>query len=190
MAVHVPTLDAWDQFVWPPSAAMPQATTEVEQYGYHRSNTVDLGPVMPVMEFRVTDKEGTYLCVVLALIFEGSVLVYNPARDETEWVPARGITNNVSWVEERSAVALVNYMPCVPQEADHIAELEAHCLMGWPDDSSSEEEDDEQMEGEDGEQEGDKHEEAEGQGEVDPKLPSSSMVLEEDETVLMVKPWE
>ena len=32
LAVHVPTLDAWDQFVWPPSAAMPRATTEVEQY--------------------------------------------------------------------------------------------------------------------------------------------------------------
>ena len=24
MAVHIPTLDAWDQFVWPPSAAVPR----------------------------------------------------------------------------------------------------------------------------------------------------------------------
>ena len=91
--------------------------------------------------------------------------MYNPARDEVEWVPTRRVTNDLSWAEERSAVVLVNYVPHVPQEADHIAELGARCLVGWPDDSSSEEEDKEQMEEEDGKQEGDEpagdeHEEA------------------------------
>ena len=163
--MRVPTLDAWDQFVWPLSVTMPWAAMEVEQYSYHCGHTVDLGPVMPVTQFRVTDEEGTYLCAAQALVFEGSILAYNPTRDEAEWVPASGIANDLSWVEERSAVALANYVPSVPQETDHIAELRACHLMGWPDDSSSEEEDDEQMEGEDGEQEGDEpeggeHEEA------------------------------
>ena len=158
------------------------ATTEVEQYGYRHGNTVDLSLVMPAMQFRVTDEEGTYLCAVRALVFEGSVLAYNPARDKAEWVPTCSITNDLSWVEERSAVTLANYVPHVPQEVDHIAELRAHCLVGWPDNSSSEEEDDEQMEEEDGKQEGDEpegdeHEEAEGQGEVDPESPSSGVVL-------------
>ena len=81
MAVRVPMLNAWDQFVWPPSAAMPWAATEVEQYGYHHCNTIDLSPVMLVMKFRVTDEEGTYLCVAWALVFEGSILAYNPTRD-------------------------------------------------------------------------------------------------------------
>ena len=54
---------------------------EVEQYGYHRGNALDLSPVMPVMKFRVTDEEGAYLCAAWALIFEGSILVYNPTRD-------------------------------------------------------------------------------------------------------------
>ena len=180
VAMRVPTLDAWDQFVW------PRATTEVEQYGYHRGNAVDLGPVMPAMQFRVTDEEGTYLCAAWALVFEGSILAYNPVRDEAEWVPACGVANVLSWVEERSAVALANYVPCVPQEADR-------CLMGWPDDSSLEEEDDEQTEEEDGEQEGDEpegeeHEEAEGQGEADPELPSGSMVLKQGETEQEVEP--
>ena len=98
MAVHVPMLNAWDQFVWLPSVAMPCATMEVEQYGYHHGNAIDLSPVMPVMEFRVTDEEGTYLCAAWALVFEGSVLAYNPTRDEVEWVPTRGITNDLSWV--------------------------------------------------------------------------------------------
>ena len=74
MAVRVPSLDAWDQFVWPPGVAVPWATT-------------DLGPIMPATQFRVTDKVGTYLCVVRALVFEGSILAYNPTRNKAEWVP-------------------------------------------------------------------------------------------------------
>ena len=194
VAVRVPTLDTWDQFVWPLSAAMPWATMEVEQYSYCQSNTVDLGLVMLVMEFRVTDEEGAYLCVARALVFEGSILAYNPTRDEAEWVPARGVANNLSWAEERSAVALANYVPCILHKVDHITELGAHRLVGWPDDSSSEEEDDEQMEEEDGEQEGDvpegdENEEAEGQGEANPESPSSDTALEQGETELEVEPW-
>ena len=135
LAVHVPSLNAWDQFVWPPSAAMPWAATEVEQYGYHHGNAMDLGTVMPVMEFRVTNKEGAYLCVVWGLIFKGSVLAYNAARDEVEWVPTHGITNNLSWAEERMAVTLANFVSHIPQEVDHVIELRVHCLLGWADDS-------------------------------------------------------
>ena len=123
MAMCIPTLDAWDQFVWPPGMAMPRAAVEVEQYGYRNGYAIDLGPVMLVMQFRVTDKEGTYLCVAQALVFQGSVLVYNPARDEAEWVPACGVANDLSWAEERSAVALVNYVPRIPQEVACIAGL-------------------------------------------------------------------
>ena len=90
MAVHVPMLDAWDQFIWPPSAAMPWATTEVEQYGYHCRNAMDISAVMLAMELRVTDEEGAYLYVARGLIFEGSVLAYTATRDEAEWVPTRG----------------------------------------------------------------------------------------------------
>ena len=173
---------------------MPRAAMEVEQYGYCHGNAVDLSPVMPATEFRVTNKEGAYLCAARALVFKGSVLVYNPARDEAEWVPECGVANDFSWVEERSAVALVNYVPCIPQEADHIAELGAHCLLGWSNDSSLEEEDDEQMQEEDGEPEGDEpegdeHKEAEGRGGADPKLPSSSPALEQGKTKLEVEPW-
>ena len=96
MAVCVPMLNTWDQFVWPPSAAVPWAAMEVEQYGYHCGNATDLGPVMLAMEFRVTDKDGAYLCVAQALIFEGSILAYNPTRDEAEWVPTCGVTNDLS----------------------------------------------------------------------------------------------
>ena len=140
MAVHIPMLDAWDQFVWLPSVAVPQAAMEVEQHGYHHGHAVDLSPVMPVMEFWVMDEEGTYLCVAWVLIFEGSILAYNPARDEVEWVPTCSITNDLSWVEERSAFTLANFFPHAPHKVAHIAELERCCLTGWLDESSEEEE--------------------------------------------------
>ena len=148
---------------------------------------------MSAIEFRVTDKEGAYLCAAQALIFEGSILAYNPARDEVEWVPACGVTNNLSWAKERSAVALANFVPRIPQEVDRIMELRGRRLLGWSNNSSSEEEDDEQMQEEDGElegdePEGDEHEEAEGWGEADPESPSSSVVLEQGKTELEVKP--
>ena len=120
-------------------------TTQVEQYGYRRGNAIDLGAVMPVMEFRVTGKEGAYLCMVQALIFEGSILAYNPARDEAEWVPTHGVANDLSWVEEKMVVMLANFVPCIPQEVDRLAELGTHCLLGWTNDSSMEEEEQKKM---------------------------------------------
>ena len=179
VAVHVPSLDAWDQFVWPLGVAMPRATTEVEQYSYHRGQAADLGPVMPATQFRVTDKAGTYLCVARALVFEGSILAYNPTRDKVEWVPTCGVANDLSWAEEKSAMALENYVPCISQEAASIARLGACCLMSWPDSSLSEEDEQEEDEQEEDEQEEDEqeedeqeeeedeHEEVEGQGEAD-----------------------
>ena len=155
MAVRVPTLDTWDQFIWPPSVAIPRAAMQVEQYGYCHGNAINLSMVMPVMEFRVTDEEGAYLCMAHTLIFEGSILAYNPARDKAEWVPACGVTNGLSWVEERMAVTLANFVPCNPQEADRIMELRTRCLLAWTNDSFSEEE------GEQMQEEGDKPEEDE-----------------------------
>ena len=165
-----------------------------------------LGPVMPATQFRVTDEKGTYLCAVRALVFEGSVLVYNPARDEAEWVPACGIANNLSWVEERSAVAvvLVNYVPRISQEVAHIAGLGAHHLVSWPNNSSSEEEEDGQVEEE--EEDGQAEEEEDGQAEeeedeweedpvdveeqeeANPKLSSSGAGLEQGETEREAEP--
>ena len=183
MAVHVPTLDARDQFVWPPSVAMPRAAAEVEQYGYHCRNAMDLGAVMPVTKFRVTNEEGAYLCAAQGLIFKGSILAYNPARDEADWVPTHGVTNDLSWVEERMAVVLANFVPCIPQEVDHITELGAHRLLGWADDSPSEE-DDEQTQEEEDEPEGDEHEEAEEWEEEDP-----ADLEEQGEMGLEADPW-
>ena len=92
-------------------------------------------------------------------------------------------------------MALANFVPCIPQEAAHIARLGACCLVSWPNNSSSEGEDDGQaeeeedgqvVEEEDGQAEEDEREEeepaeVEGQGEVSPKLSSGSVELKQGE---------
>ena len=125
---------------------MPRALTEAEQYSYHHGQAIDLGPVMPAVQLRVTDEVGTYLCVAWILVFEGSILAYNPTRDEVEWVPVHGLTNDLTWAEERSTVALANYMLRVPQEVAWIARLGACQLVSWPIDSSTSEKEEEEEE--------------------------------------------
>ena len=137
LAVHIPTLESWDQMVWPTMAAIPRTLTEAEFYGYCWGQAVDLDPVMPAAQFQVTEERGAYLCTVRALAFEGSILAYNPALNEAEWMPVCGLANDLSWAEERSTVALANYVPCTPAEAAWIARLGAGRIVSCPSNDSS-----------------------------------------------------
>ena len=107
--------------------------------------------------------------------FEGSILAYNLTRDEVEWVPVCGITNDLNWAEEKSTVALANYVPHVSQEGAFIARLRTHHLVSWPDSSSSQEEEEDEQEEEEEYEEGEEWEEA------GPKLPSTGVDLKQGE---------
>ena len=123
--------------VWPTTAAILHALTEAELYGYCQGQAVDLSPIMPAAQFWVTEEGGAYLCTARALVFEGSILMYNPTLNEAEWVPACGIANDLSWAEERSAVALANYVMCAPVEDAWIARLGAGRIVSCPSNDSS-----------------------------------------------------
>ena len=43
--------------------------------------------------------------------------------NEAEWIPMRGLATDLSWGEERSTVALANYVPHVQKEGERIARL-------------------------------------------------------------------
>ena len=123
--------------VWPTMAAILCVPTEAESYGYCQGQALDLSPVMPAVQFHVTEERGTYLCTTRALMFEGSILAYNPTLNEVEWVPTRGLANDLSWAEERSAVTLANYVLHAPVEAERIARLEVGQVMSCPGDDLS-----------------------------------------------------
>ena len=118
-------------------AATPQVLQESELYGYCCGQAVNMGPVMPAAQFWVTDEAGNYLCVARALTFEGSVLTYNPAQNEAEWVLVRGLANDLTPGEERSAIALTNYVLWVTREVVRIARLGASQIVNWPSESST-----------------------------------------------------
>ena len=82
---------------------------------------------------------GAYLFVVRGLVFEGSVLAYNPTMNEMEWIPVCGLTNDLTWAKERSTMALANYVLHAPAEASQIARLGAQQIVSCPDSSLSEE---------------------------------------------------
>ena len=56
LAVHPPTSEAWDELVWPSTAVTLRVPTEAEFYGYCQGQVVDLGPIMPAVQFCVTNK--------------------------------------------------------------------------------------------------------------------------------------
>ena len=84
LAVCVPILEAWDQMVCLTTADIPCALTEAEWYGYYQHQAVDLGPMMPVAQFQVTEEVRAHLCTARSLVFKGSILMYNPALNEAE----------------------------------------------------------------------------------------------------------
>ena len=129
LVVCIPTLEAWDQMVWP--------TTEAELYGYYQGQAVDLIPVMLVVQFQVMEEGGAYLCTLRALMFKGSILAYNPTLNEAEWVSAHGLANDLSLAEGRSAVALANYVPHAPVEVAQIARLGAGRIISCPGNNST-----------------------------------------------------
>ena len=141
VAVCIPSLDMWDQLVWLTVVAIPHALTEAELYGYCWGQAVDLSPMLLAAQFQVMEEGRAYLCTARALVIEGNVLAYNPTMNEVEWVPVHILANDLSWAEERSAVALVNYVPCIPAEAAQITRLGASQIVSCPSkDSTLEEE--------------------------------------------------
>ena len=111
--------------------------TEAKLYGCCQDQVVDLSPVMPAAQFQVMEEGGTYLGTMRALVFKGSILTYNPTLNEAEWVQVHGLANDLSWAEERSAVALANYVPCTTVDAAQITRLGAGRIVSCPGNDSS-----------------------------------------------------
>ena len=63
--------------------------------------------------------------------------MYNPKINEAEWIPMRGLANDLSWGEERSMVALANYIPHVQKEGKRIARLRVRRVVSSLDNDTS-----------------------------------------------------
>ena len=52
--------------------------------------------------------------------------------NKAEWIPMRGLANDLSWGEKRSMVALANYTLCAQKEGKRIARLRVRRVVSSP----------------------------------------------------------
>ena len=79
---------------------------------------LDIGRHMPGFRLMLQDDNEQYLHSGRALIFEGSMLVYNPQRDIAQWVPVCGMSATLMMPELRAAYDLNNFVPSPSKELE------------------------------------------------------------------------
>ena len=97
----------WDELVWPLPLSSPPTPKWNEPHCFIQRQTVELGPTMPPVQFWVSSPISKFICFTQRLIFEGAVLTYDPVSNGAEWIPVRGITQDLSRAE-MSALTLYN----------------------------------------------------------------------------------
>ena len=99
---------AWDLFAFPKT---DEECWREEALCYHPGKMLDVGTRMPGLRLMLQDDKGEYPNMGHALIFEGSMLVYNPQRDIAQWVPIQGTSATLTMPELRAANDLNNMVP-------------------------------------------------------------------------------
>ena len=98
----------WDPFAFP---LMDDTCWREEALCYRPGKTLDVRVCMPGFKLMLQDDKGEYPYSGRALIFEGSMLVYDPQRDIAQWVPVRGMSATLTMPELRAANDLNNMVP-------------------------------------------------------------------------------
>ena len=102
---------AWDELVCLPPSAVPHTPHWSGHLGYIQGQVVELGPVLPSMWFCIIQPDRPFVCIAWGLLFEGSMLVYDPASNEAEWIPVWGTASNLSQAEEAFTRELSKMVP-------------------------------------------------------------------------------
>ena len=85
---------------------------------------VELGSVLPSMQFHISQPNGDFVCMVRGLLFEGNVLAYDRISNEAEWVPVQGMAEDLSQAEEASTRELSTMVPLYStKEAQRLDQL-------------------------------------------------------------------
>ena len=99
---------AWDPFVFP---LTDDTCWREKALCYRLGNTLDVRACMPSFKLMLQDNKGEYPYSGHALIFERSMLVYDPQRDIVQWVPVQGTSSTLTMPELRVANDLNNMVP-------------------------------------------------------------------------------
>ena len=85
------------------------------------------------LRFHVTEPSGEFVGVAQGLLFEGSVLAYDPATHVMEWIPVWGTINDLSPMENTSAQELSNItLPDSPEDRPQMDQFGECCEGPMP----------------------------------------------------------
>ena len=80
----------------------------------------------------IQDDKGQYANSGHALIFEGSILVYDPQCDTAQWVPVQGMSAALMMTELRMSNDLGNMVPSTHSKVELVRPLSPKIVKGIP----------------------------------------------------------
>ena len=108
MAAHHLSITTWDHFAFPQTE---EKHWKEECLSYYPGRVVNVRARMPGIKLTMQNKEGLYDNSAHALMYEGHMLIYDPQKNISQWVPMRGISAVLTSVELRLANDLNNINP-------------------------------------------------------------------------------
>ena len=128
-ATRVTSAIAWDKFAFP---QMYEEYWREEALCYHPWKMLDIRTHMPGFRLMLQDNRGQYPYSGRALIFEGSMLVYDPQQDITQWVPIQGTSATLTMSELCTANDLNNMVPSPSSELELVKPPSPKIMKGIP----------------------------------------------------------
>ena len=95
-----PSSMAWDRFAFLPTK---EKHWQEEVQLHYPGKTLNVGTCMPGFQLMLQNEEGYYGIATHALKFEGHMIIYDPQRDISQWVPVRGTSATLTMSEIRVA---------------------------------------------------------------------------------------
>ena len=108
---------AWDKFAF---LQTDQEFWKEEALCYHPRKMLNVRARMTGFRLMLQDDKGQYSNSGHALIFEGSMLVYDPQCNIVQWVPVRGASATPTMLELRVANDLCTMVPSPQSEAEPV----------------------------------------------------------------------
>ena len=100
-----PSITMWDHFPFPQNE---EKHWKEEVLSHYPGKVVDVRACMPGIKLMMQNEEGWYRNATHALKYEGHMLIYDPQKDVSQWVPVRGVSASLTSSELRSANDLNN----------------------------------------------------------------------------------
>ena len=96
IAICQPLCTVWNQFAWP---LPPSTLLQDKPPTFIQGHVIDLEKRMPPLSFHINSEVGKFLGFAWGLLFEGTILTYNPTIKNAEWIPMHSSVSDLTHFE-------------------------------------------------------------------------------------------